>query len=87
MKDETIEKGVKIVTEVKVMAEIEIGTGLEKGYFLETLVTIEAIEVQAIVGPDQDQGQVQIETGSDVTSVGNMIILQKTVLPLGRKEN
>ena len=36
---------------------------------------IETIGVQAIIGPDQDQGQVQIETESDVTSVGNMIIL------------
>ena len=37
------------------------------------------IGVQVIVGPDQDQGQVQIETESDVTGVGNMIILQRTV--------
>ena len=40
------------------MAEVEIGTGLEKDYFLETLVGIETIGVQTIVGPDQDQGQV-----------------------------
>ena len=39
---------------------------------------IETIGVQAIVGPDQDEGQAQIETESDVTSVGNMIILQRT---------
>ena len=45
------------------MAEVEIGTGLEKGLFLETLVAIETIGVQATVGPGQDQGQVQIETG------------------------
>ena len=44
------------------MAEEEIGTGLEKDHFLETLVTEETIGVQVIVGPDQDQGQVQIET-------------------------
>ena len=48
---------------MKVMVEVEIGTGLEKGHFLETLVAIEAIGVQAKVGPDQDQGQVQTETG------------------------
>ena len=73
--------------EMKVTAEVEIGTGLEKDHFLETSVTIETIGVQVIVGPDQDQGQVQIETELDVTSVGNMIISQRTVLPLGKKEN
>ena len=45
------------------------------------------IGVQVIVGPDQDQGQVQIETESGVTNVGNMIILQKTVLQPGKKGN
>ena len=44
-----------IITEV--IAEAEIGTGLKKGYFLETLVVTETIGVQAIIGPDQDQGQ------------------------------
>ena len=48
---------------MKVMAEVEIGTGLEKGHFLETLIAIDKIGVQATVGPDQDQGQVQTETG------------------------
>ena len=48
---------------MKVVAEVEIGTCLEKGYFLETLVAIEIIGVQATVGPGQDQGQVKIETG------------------------
>ena len=43
---------------MKVMAEVEIGTGPEKDHFLETLVAIETIGIQAIVGPDQDQGQV-----------------------------
>ena len=47
---------------MKVMAEVETGTGLEKDNFLETLVVIETKGVQVIVGPDQDQGQVQIET-------------------------
>ena len=40
---------------------IEAGTGLEKGHFLEVIMTI-GIGVQAIVGPGQDQEQVQIET-------------------------
>ena len=40
---------------MNVTAEVEIGTGLEKDHFLETLVMIETIGVQAIVGPDQDQ--------------------------------
>ena len=39
----------------------------------------ETIGVQAIVGPDQDQGLAQIETDSNVISVGNMIISQMTV--------
>ena len=58
MKGKTVEESTQIITEIKVIADIEIGTGLEKGHFLETLVMIEAIGVQAIVGPDQDQGQV-----------------------------
>ena len=32
---------------MKVIAEVEIGTGVEKGHFLETLVIIETIVVQA----------------------------------------
>ena len=54
----TVAESVKIITEMRVRAEVEIGTGLEKGHFLETLAVIEIIEVQAIVGPGQDQGQV-----------------------------
>ena len=87
IKDKTVEESTEAATEMKIIAEVEIGAGLEKGHFLETLVMIETIGVQVIVGPDQDQGQVQIETKSDVTSVGNMIILQRTVLPLGKIEN
>ena len=86
MKDKTVKESTEVTTEIKVAAEIEIGTGLEKGHFLETLVMIETVGVQAIVGPDQDQGLVQIEKESDVTSVWNMVILQRTVLPLGKKE-
>ena len=82
LKDKTVEESTEIITEMKVRAEVEQGTGLEKDHFLETLVMIETIGVQAIVGPDQDT-----KTGSDVTSVRNMIILQRTVLPLGKKEN
>ena len=41
---------------MKVIAEVEIGTGLGKDHFLETLVTMETIGVQTIVGPSQDQG-------------------------------
>ena len=44
---------------MKVM--IEAGTGLEKGHFPETIITI-GIGVQTIVGPGQDQEQVQLET-------------------------
>ena len=78
LKDKTVEKSTKVIIEMKVIAEVEIETGLGKDHFLETLVMIETIGVQAIVGPGQDQGWVQVETESDVTSVGNMIILPKT---------
>ena len=60
MKDETIEECTEIITEMKVIAELEVGMGLEKDHFLGTSVMIETIGVQAIVGPDQDQGQVKI---------------------------
>ena len=51
----------------------EAGTGLEKGHFPETIATILEIGVQAIVGPGQDQEQVQIETEFNVISVANTI--------------
>ena len=54
MKDKTVEESTERITEIMVIAEIEIGTGREKGYFLETLVMVETIGVQGIVGPDQD---------------------------------
>ena len=41
----TVEEGIEIITEMIVMAEVEIGSGLEKGNFLETLVTIETIGI------------------------------------------
>ena len=58
LKGKAVEESIGIITEMKVMAEVEIGTGLEKGHFLETLAVTETIGAQAIVGPDQDQGQV-----------------------------
>ena len=61
LKDKIV-KSTEIIAEMKVMAEVEIGTGPEKGNFLETLVTIETIGMQATVCPVQDQEQVQIET-------------------------
>ena len=70
---------------MKVIAEVDIGTGLEKGHFVETLVMMETIGVQAIVGPDQDQRQVQIETESDVTSAGNIDHFAKDC-PTSREE-
>ena len=72
---------------MKVIMEVEIDTGQEKDHFLETVVIVESIGVQAIVGPDQDQGQAQTETESDVTIVGNIIILQRIFLPPEKKEN
>ena len=85
LKDKIVEESTEIIVEMRVIAEVEIGTGLKKDHLLETLVTDEIIGVQVTIGPDQDQGQVQTETESDVTSVGNMIILQRTVLHPGRK--
>ena len=87
MKEKAVEESTEIIIEMKVIAEIEIGTGLEKDHFLETSVLIEKIGAQTIVGPCEDQGQAQTETESDVTSVGNMIISKRTVLPPGKKEN
>ena len=87
LEDKIVEENAEIIIEIKVMTEVEIGAGLEKDHFLETLVTEETIGVQVIVGPDQDQGQVQIETESGVTNVGNTNILQRTVLYPGKKGN
>ena len=87
MKDKTVQQSTEIITEMKVIAEVEIGSGLEKDHFLETLVMIETIGVQVIGGPDQDQGLPKTETELNVTSVGNMIISQRTVLSPEKKEN
>ena len=43
-------------------------------------------EVQAVVGPGQDQEQVQIGIEFDVISVSNMIIWQGTGHPTSREE-
>ena len=64
--------------EMKVITEIVIGIGPEKDNFLDALITEEVLGVWVIVGQDQDQEQVQIETALGVTNVGNMIILQKS---------
>ena len=81
MVDRIVEGSIETIIEMTVMREA--GTGLEKGHFQEAIITIE-IGVQAIEGPGQDQDQVLIEAEYDVVSVGNMIILQRTV-PLLRK--
>ena len=61
LEDKTVEENTEIMLEMKVMTDVEIETGQEKDHFLEILVTEEMIGVQEIVGPDKDQGQVQIE--------------------------
>ena len=78
-----VEESIEPAIEITVMTEA--GTGLEKGHFPEIMATIE-LEVQAIVGPDQDSDQVQIEIEFGVISVGNMIILQGTAPLLGVKK-
>ena len=54
LKDKIVEESTEIIIEMKVIAKVEIGTGQEKDHFLETLVMIETIGVQEIIGPDQD---------------------------------
>ena len=61
----------------------EAGTGLERGHFPETMAIILETEVQAVVGPGQDQELVQIEIGFSVISVGNRNILQGITPLLG----
>ena len=82
MVDTIVEESIETIIERKVMTEA--GIGLEKGHFWEIMATIK-IGVQAIVSPDQDPEQEQIETEFDVVSVGNMIILQRTVPLLEKK--
>ena len=53
-----VEESIDTITEMKVMMEVEIATGLGKGHFLESLVAIETIGVQATVGLDQEQEHV-----------------------------
>ena len=47
---------------MKIIAEIEVEKGWKRVHFLDTLITGEVIEVQVIVGLDQDWDQVPIET-------------------------
>ena len=78
-----VEESIETIIEMTVM--IEAGSGLEKSCFPEIIATIE-IGVQAIVGPGQDQEQVQIETEFDVISVGNIITSQRTVPLLEKRK-
>ena len=73
-----VEKIVEESTETAI-GMTEVGTGLEKGHFPDIMATILETEVQAIVGPGQDEEQVQIGIEFDVISVGNTIISQGTV--------
>ena len=77
------EYSIETIIEMTVITEGE--TGLERGHFLEIMATIE-IGVQAIVGPGQDQEQVQIETEFDVISVGDTITSQRTVQLLEKRK-
>ena len=56
--DRIIEESIEIITEIKVITEA--GIGPEKGYFPEAIAALET-GVQEIIGPGQDQEQVQIE--------------------------
>ena len=83
MVDRIVENSTGTAIEMTVMTET--GTGLEKGHFPENIATVLEIEVQAIVGPGQDQEQVQIGIEFTVISVQNMIISQGIVPLLGKK--
>ena len=83
MTDRIIEENIETIIEMTVM--IEAGTGLKKGHFPEIMATIE-VGVQAIVGPGQDQEQVQIETEFNVISVENTITSQRTVPLLEKRK-
>ena len=83
MVDKIIEESTETTTEMTVM--VEVGTGLERGCFPDIMAII-YLEAQAIVDLGQDLELVQIGIVYIVIGVGNMIILQKTVLLLERKE-
>ena len=83
MVDKIVEENTETAIEMTVMTEA--GTGLEIGGFPETIATMLEIEVQAIVGPDQNPEQVKIGIEFDVINVGNMIVSQGTVPLLGMK--
>ena len=81
------EENTDVITGMIVIVQIEAEINLEKGHSQETIATIEGmIEVQAIVDQGQDEGQVQIQIEIGVTSVGNMITLQKIILHPKKKE-
>ena len=82
MVDKIVEESTETAIEMTVMTEA--GTGLERGHFPEIMATIE-LEVQATVGPGQDQEQVQIGIEFDVISVGNTIISARDC-PTSREE-
>ena len=85
MEDKAVEERIEVII-IEVKAMIEVGIGLEKGHFPETMTIIE-IEVQAIVDQGWDLEVVQKGIEKGVISVGNLIILQKTAPPLGKKGN
>ena len=58
MVDRTVEESIE--TAIKMTIRTGAGTGLEKGHFPEIMATMLETEVQAIIGPGQDQVQVQI---------------------------
>ena len=77
-------RGEYIEKAVEITVIIETETGLEKGHFPEIMAIIE-LKIQATVDANQDPELVQIGIEFIVISVGNMIILQGTVLLLGKK--
>ena len=67
-----------IITE-EVVIEVKVMIGIGVGHMKNRIETEETIGVLVIVGQDQVQGKIQIEIGSDVSNVGNMITSQGNV--------
>ena len=70
MIDKIIEEGIEMIDMVITIAA---GIDQEKGHSQEIIVVAER-EVQVTIDQDQDLEPVQIETGSDIINVGNIII-------------
>ena len=81
-------RGIGIITTItgETIIEVKVMIGIEVDQKTGKTEVGEEIGVWAMAGLGQDQGQAQIETGSDALSVDSMIILQGNVWPNVKKE-